>query len=189
MRSPAASVLPAGALPSPISAMRPPAKAIQPRSMTKSARTILAFPITVSAPHESSQVSSVMPRQRMMSRRQRDRRSEGLHRHARWRPSRRPPAFFPQPDGRTSRLAASSDAVGSSSNRIGRSQMKPRAILDALQFATRKGRRRQRPQPRGNMESPQQFSGEFASLGPCHPTCDQRFRNDIEGRNAAQRRN
>src|SRR5258708_38031828 len=48
MRSPRASSLPAGASPSPNSAIRPLAKAIQPCSMTRSARTILALPMTVS---------------------------------------------------------------------------------------------------------------------------------------------
>src|SRR4030088_2165635 len=52
IRSPAASSLPAGALPSSNSAMRPSAKAIQPRSITRSARTILALPSTVSDPVE-----------------------------------------------------------------------------------------------------------------------------------------
>src|SRR5438876_12195105 len=48
IRSPPASALPAGALLSPYPATRPSAKAIQPRSITRSARTILALPITVS---------------------------------------------------------------------------------------------------------------------------------------------
>src|ERR1035438_522970 len=48
IRSPAASSWPDGALPSPTPAMRPSAKAIQPRSITRSARTILALPMTVS---------------------------------------------------------------------------------------------------------------------------------------------
>src|SRR6266849_6353672 len=48
IRSPPASSLPAGALPSPYPATRPSAKAIQPRSITRSARTILALPMTVS---------------------------------------------------------------------------------------------------------------------------------------------
>src|SRR5262249_36179436 len=47
-RSPAASSLPEGALPSPISAMSPSAQAIHPCSITRSARTILALPIKVS---------------------------------------------------------------------------------------------------------------------------------------------
>ena len=48
IKSPPASTLPAGALSSPNSAIHPSVKAIQPRSITRSARTILAFPITVS---------------------------------------------------------------------------------------------------------------------------------------------
>src|SRR5262249_53265401 len=48
IRSPPASSAPAGALPSPISAMRPPAMAIQPCSITRSASPILALAITAS---------------------------------------------------------------------------------------------------------------------------------------------
>src|SRR5258708_39473854 len=48
IRSPPASALPAGALPSPYPVTRPSEKAIQPSSITRSARTILALPITVS---------------------------------------------------------------------------------------------------------------------------------------------
>src|SRR5258708_36992559 len=48
LRSRAASSLPAGAWPSPNSAMRPSAKATQPRSITRSARTILALAMRVS---------------------------------------------------------------------------------------------------------------------------------------------
>src|SRR5277367_6811550 len=48
IRSPAASSWPEGALPSPTPAMRPSAKAIQERSITRSASTILALPMTVS---------------------------------------------------------------------------------------------------------------------------------------------
>src|ERR1700686_2724901 len=59
IRSPTASSLPAGALPSPISAMRPPVTATQPRSITRSARTILALPSTVSFPIEVISHSSL----------------------------------------------------------------------------------------------------------------------------------
>ena len=52
IRSPPASSLPAGASPSPNSAMRPSAKATQPRSITRSASTIRALPMTVSDPVE-----------------------------------------------------------------------------------------------------------------------------------------
>src|SRR5260370_9250642 len=52
IRSPPASSLADGASPSPYSAMRPSAKAIQPRSITRSASTILALPRTVSGPVE-----------------------------------------------------------------------------------------------------------------------------------------
>src|ERR1700730_16041151 len=48
IRSPPASSLREGALPSPTSAIRPSANAIQPRSITRSARTIVALPSTVS---------------------------------------------------------------------------------------------------------------------------------------------
>src|SRR5215813_8986350 len=48
MRSPVASSHPAGARPSPISAMRPSAQATHPCPITRSARTILASPIKVS---------------------------------------------------------------------------------------------------------------------------------------------
>src|SRR5215475_7219091 len=47
-RSPAASSLPEGALPSPISAMRPSTQATHPCLITRSARTILALPIKIS---------------------------------------------------------------------------------------------------------------------------------------------
>src|SRR4029453_18954753 len=56
IRSPPASPLPAGGLPSPYPATRPSAKPIQPRSITRSARTILALPITVSDPVEAISV-------------------------------------------------------------------------------------------------------------------------------------
>src|SRR5258706_2692836 len=52
IRSPPASSLADGIWPSPNSAMRPSAKAIQPRSITRSGRTILALPSTVSDPVE-----------------------------------------------------------------------------------------------------------------------------------------
>src|ERR1700743_3621035 len=52
-RSPAASSAGDGASPSPYPATRPSAKAIQPWSITRSARTILALPITVSELAES----------------------------------------------------------------------------------------------------------------------------------------
>src|SRR5258707_7135007 len=48
LRSPAVSSAPAGALPSPISAMRPFARATQRCSITRSASTILTLAITVS---------------------------------------------------------------------------------------------------------------------------------------------
>src|ERR1700758_4913752 len=48
MRSPSASSLAERLSPSPNSAMRPPASAIQPRSMIRSASAICAFAITVS---------------------------------------------------------------------------------------------------------------------------------------------
>src|SRR5438876_4210958 len=48
IRSPPASSLARGAVPSPNSAMRPFAKAIQSRSMTRSASTIRALPMAVS---------------------------------------------------------------------------------------------------------------------------------------------
>src|SRR6059036_3028162 len=60
IRSPPASSLPAGALPSPNSAMRPPAKATQPRSITRSASTMRALPRMVSC-FEVISHSSFMP--------------------------------------------------------------------------------------------------------------------------------
>src|ERR1700733_4826408 len=48
IRSPPASSPPSGALPSPNSAMRPSASAIQPRSITRSASTMRALPRMVS---------------------------------------------------------------------------------------------------------------------------------------------
>src|SRR5258707_64593 len=61
-RSPPASSLPAGALPSPNSAIRPSAKAIQPRSITRSASTILALPRAVSCFAVSSSVAVILRR-------------------------------------------------------------------------------------------------------------------------------
>src|SRR6516225_6333234 len=48
IRSPQASSFAPGALPSPISAMRPSTSAIQPRSITRSASTMRALPMRVS---------------------------------------------------------------------------------------------------------------------------------------------
>ena len=55
------------------------------------------------------------------------------------------------------RLAASSDAVGSSSSRIGRLGDEAAGDVDALLLAARESQRRHRPQPLGNVKPPQQL--------------------------------
>src|SRR6478752_2250664 len=80
IRSPPASSLPTGALPSPCPMTRPSAKAIQPRSTTRSARTILALPIMVSEPVEVILLVFLSYRGKPG-----ERLDDGSHRHGQWR--------------------------------------------------------------------------------------------------------
>ena len=59
--------------------------------------------------------------------------------------------------------------------------------VDALLLAAREGRRRQRPQPLGNVEPPQQGAGLLARLGARHPVRDQGLRDHVDGRHPRHR--
>src|SRR6516164_8597521 len=164
-RSPVASSKLSGAFPSPISAIRPPAQAIHPRSITRSARTILALPMTV-----SNLVEVITC---LMSCRGR----KGRHiDHTVGDPAAN---FIIMHDGNdgdacTLLLVDQIDdhlAIGGIERRGRFIQQQDRMIgnetardIDALLLAAREGRGRQRPQSLGNVETTQQMSGPLAGV-------------------------
>src|ERR1700738_3664304 len=170
IRSPAASSLPEGALPSPTSAMRPSANAIQPRSITRSARTIVALPSTVSLLVE---VISSLPSCR-----------SGKRCHVN-NPVGDQTAYLVVVDDRhhgNARALLFIDQVhhDSAIDSIERSRRlieqqdrqggnKTAHDMYALLLASREGRWRQRPQPFGNVETAQQCASTLARLGSRHP--------------------
>ena len=157
-RSPPASSLPAGALPSPNSAMRPSANAIQPRSITRSARTILALPRTVSDSVEF--ISSIFLHAAAAN----DVTST-IRSAIRWRISSSwtiatmatPWRFFSidqlDHDGAVGRIERGGRLVQQQDRQIGDEAARD---VDALLLAAGEGRGRQRPQPLGNVEPAQQ---------------------------------
>ena len=165
IRSPADVLAPAGAAPSPNSAMRPSAKAIQPRSITRSASTILALPMTVSGWSKSSQcLSSCRGRKRchvddpvgdqvaylvVVD--------DGDHGNA------RALLFVDQihHDGAVDGIERRGRLVEQQDRQVGN---KAARDVDALLLAAGKGRRRQRPQPLRNIETAAAGAGLLARL-------------------------
>src|SRR6266481_8678872 len=167
IKSPAASSLPAGALPSPTSAMRPSATAIQPCSITRSTSTILALPMTVSVSHLVGiifRLSSCRGRKRghvhnpvgdqmadfvvMNDCDYGDARTflfiDQIHHHLAIGGIERSRRFVQKQDRKFTDEAARD--------------------VDALLFATREGRRRQHPQPLRAIETPQELAGLLARI-------------------------
>src|SRR5712664_2627131 len=190
IRSPPASSLADGASPSPYSAMRPSAKAIQPRSITRSASTILALPSTVSV-SGPVEVISHLPSS-----------GSGIRCHVddpvgdqmaylivmddRHHGNARALLFTDQIDHhraiggiqRSRRLVEQQDR-----------QVRDKAAcdIDALLFAARESRRRQRPQSFGYVEGSQQRACLFARMGACGAIHDQGLGHHVDGSNPGYR--
>ena len=174
IRSPPASSLPAGALPSPNSAIRPSAKAIQPCSITRSARTILALPMTVSDPVE------VMSMFFLQAADANDVTST-MRSAIRWRTSSSwtmatmatPARFFSVDQfdhhGAVGGIERGGRLVQQQDRQIGDEAARD---VDALLLAAGEGRGRQRPQPLRNVEPAQQLPCPLLRLrdAPCRST-------------------
>src|SRR6185437_16373918 len=165
-KSPPASSAVAGASPSPTAATLPSAKAIQPCSITRSASTMRALPMTISeaAAFISGHLSS----------------GSGGKRGDVDDPIGDFPAYFVVMDDRhhgdalrfllldqfnhdrsVDRIERGGRLIEQQDRQIGN---EPARDIDALLLAAGKRRRRQRPQPLGNVEPAQQCGGLVARI-------------------------